>query len=296
MRINDSSVGLPAQRNLFKVDQTLGQALEKLSSGLRINRASDDAAGLGLAERLLGQVRGLSMAERNVQDGLGFLQTADGALSAISDILQRMREMAVEGANGTMTNTQREPLDLEAAELSAEIDRIGTSTIFNGQNVFTLDPIIQVGANQPAGANRITINLQAVTSAALPGLNAAGGTQTTDVSATGVDLSTRTAAQTEIGQFNTAITRYGNYRAQVGALINRLESALLSIQTTRDSLAQAEGRIRNVDKAREVNNLTRGQILVESGTAMLAQANVRRQSVIELIQPIAPYEPPEKPP
>lgn len=284
MRINTNSGAINADRTQYKADRALSQALEKLSSGLRINRASDDPAGLGVSESLRAQHRGLAVNERNIQDGLGFVQTADAALSSISDILQRMRELAVQSANGTVSNTQRQALDLEAAELSAEIDRIGTSTIFNGQNVFTLDPRLQVGPNRTTASNTFLINLRAVTSAALPGINAAGATANTNVSAAGVNLTTRAAASTEIGQFDTAITRFHNYRAQVGAIANRLESMLSTVQATRENITAAESRIRDTDLASAATALARGQIVAQSATAMRAQANLRPQMVLSLLQ------------
>jgi flagellin len=285
MRVNNNIGAINAHRNLYRVDTNLGKSLEKLSSGLRINRASDDAAGLGISESLRAQIRGLSMAERNAQDGLGYMQTADAALQNVSDMLQRMRELAVQSANGTMTATQRTANDLEQSQLAAEIDRIGTSTQFNGTNVFSATAlVVQVGANNVAAADRMTITLQAMTAAAVPGLDAAAATDAENVSAATINLTTQAGAQTAIGGIDLAISNFNNFRAQVGAYMNRLEYTISTIQNTRENIMAAESRIRDTDMASEMTQMTKNQILVQSATAMIAQANARPQSVLALLQ------------
>ena len=284
MRVNNNVGAVNAHRSLYRVDSNLGKSLEKLSSGLRINRASDDASGLGISESLRAQIRGLAMAERNTQDGLGYVQTADAALSNVSDMLQRMREMAVQSANGTLTATQRTANDIEQGQLAAEILRVGTATQFNGAGVFTATAMtVQVGANNVAAADRLAITLQAMTAVALPGLTAAGVAAATDISAATIDLSTQTGAQTAIGTLDTAISQFNNFRAQVGSFANRLEYTISSIQATRENLVASESRIRDTDMASEMTTLTKNQILVQSATAMLAQANARPQSVLSLL-------------
>ena len=285
MRVNNNIGAINAHRNLYRVDSNLGKSLEKLSSGLRINRASDDASGLGISESMRAQIRGLAMAERNTQDGLGYVQTADAALSNVSDMLQRMREMAVQSANGTMTATQRQANDIEQGELAAEIDRIGLSTQFNGANVFTATALtVQVGANNVAAADQLNVTLQAMTAAALPGLNAAAVVTTGNVSAATINLATQVGAQGAIATIDTAISQFNNFRAQVGSFANRLEYTISSIQATRENLVASESRIRDTDMASEMTTLTKNQILVQSATAMLAQANARPQSVLSLLQ------------
>ena len=272
MRVNNNVGAMNAHHNLSRVDWALGKSLEKLSSGLRINRASDDAGGLGVSEMLRAQTRGLAMAERNIQDGMGFLGTADAALNQVSDMLQRMRELAVQSANGTMTDTQRLALTAEKTELETEITRIGTSTTFNGLNVFTAQPTLQIGADT---ANTLATAVGAISAAALP---------TSANSATTVDITAQANANTAIDDLDDAIAGFNTYRASIGAQINRLEYSLATVQNTRENITAAESRIRDTDMASEMTVLTRNQILTQSATAMLAQANARPQSVLALLQ------------
>jgi flagellin len=257
-------------------DLNLSKSLEKLSSGLRINRASDDAAGLSISETLRGQVRGLAQAEKNSQDGISLINTAEGALNEIHAILQRMRELAVQAANGTLTTSDRVATDSEFESLKSEIDNITSYTSFNTMKLLD-DPLgtgavtftFQVGANN---GQTLTVSIQSVCSQALT-LNAAG-----------VDTSLQIDAQNSIVTLDDAIAAVSKVRSDLGAISNRLEHTINNVSTSRENLSAAESRIRDVDMAEEMTNMTRNQILMQSATAMLAQANAQPQSVLSLFK------------
>ena len=272
------------QNSLAASNHSQGKSLEKLSTGLRINRASDDAAGLSVSEQLRTQVRGLGRARSNAQDGIALLQIAEGAGNEISDILQRMRELAVQSANDTLTSTDRSYLDQEFTALTDEIDRIANSSQYNGQTlvaggsssfggVGSASSILHIGANAAAGVDNLTIEIDGITAGAL-GLSGA---------ATSVGVSTQAASLASIGSIDDAITSVNNMRSDVGAYVNRLEHAINNISNQEFNTQDAESRIRDVDFATESTQFTKSQILSQSATSMLAQANAVPQGALSLI-------------
>jgi flagellin len=269
LRINTNVSAFDTHRNMTMTDNALSKSLEKLSSGLRINRASDDAAGLSISENLRGQVRGLAQAERNAQDGISLINTAEGALNEIHSILQRMRELSVEASNGTLTNSDRTSVDSEFQALKSEIDNITKYTTFNGQTLLQAATTytFQVGANS---GQTLAFTTTAVSS--------------TGLTLTSVDTKSQTNAQNAISSLDAAIAQVSSVRSGLGAVSNRLEHTINNVQVSQENLSAAESRIRDVDMASEMTNLTRQQILMQSGTAMLAQANAQPQSVLSLLK------------
>ena len=271
LRINTNIAAINTHRNLGMNDLALSKSLEKLSSGLRINRASDDAAGLSISENLRGQVRGLAQAEKNSQDGISLINTAEGAMNEVHSILQRMRELAVQSSNGTLTTADRQATDSEFQALKAEINNIASYTSFNGQNLLNsaVTFTFQVGAN-----NGQTLSF-ATSAVNTTGLTLAAAT---------VNTSTQGTAQTAITNLDNAIASVSAIRSGFGAVSNRLEHTINNVAISRENLASAESRIRDVDMAQEMTNLTRQQIMMQSGTAMLAQANQQPQNVLSLFR------------
>ncbi len=272
------------QNSLAASNHAQGKSLEKLSTGLRINRASDDAAGLSVSEQLRTQVRGLGRARSNAQDGIALLQIAEGAGNEISDILQRMRELAIQSANDTLTSTDRSYLDQEFTALTDEIDRIANSAQYNGQTlvaggsssfggVGSASSVLHIGANNAAGVDNLTLQIDGITAGAL-GLSGA---------ATSVGVSTQAASLASIGSIDDAITSVNNMRSDVGAYVNRLEHAINNISNQEFNTQDAESRIRDVDFATESTQFTKSQILSQSATSMLAQANAVPQGALSLI-------------
>lgn len=271
--INTNIASLNAQRNLSNTQKQLQVALERLSSGLRINGAKDDAAGLAISERMTSQIRGLNQAARNANDGVSLVQTIEGALNEITNNLQRMRELSVQAANDTYGADDRDLIQSEIEALIEEITRVAEQTTFN--DVAYLDTggaadfELQVGAN---ANNTIKIDFSGY-----------------DFTATGlgvdvVDVTSHANATTAIGLIDTAIMDVAEIRAQLGAIQNRLESAIKSVMNTAENLAASRSRIQDADFAAETAALTRGQILQQAGTTVLAQANQAPQSVLQLLQ------------
>lgn len=281
MRVNTNVNAMNTHKNMYRVDQGLSKSLEKLSSGLRINRASDDAGGLAISESMRTQIRGTAQAEKNTQDGIGLLNTAEGALNEISAMLQRCRELAVQSANGTMTQNDRDAINIEINELGLEMDRIPGSVTFNTLPVFTAGGTttftLQVGPNNVLGTDTLDVITPNIDSTALLGLAAAaaGGTSYVD---------SQPLAQGFIATMDAAINTVSQARATLGAQTNRLEYTVANLQTIHENMAAAESRIRDTDMASEMTNLTRHQILMQSSTAMLAQANAQPQSILSLFQ------------
>jgi flagellin len=271
LRINTNISAINTHRNMNMTDLALSKSLEKLSSGLRINRASDDAAGLSISENMRGQIRGLKQAERNAQDGISLINTAEGALNEVHSILQRMRELSVQAANGTLTTSDRASVDQEVLALKSEITNISNYTTFNGMSLLNTANVtftFQVGANY--GQTLVFTNATAVTLAGL------------SINAT--TTATQTQAQGAISDIDVAIAAISKIRSGLGATANRLEHTINNVAITQENLSAAESRIRDVDMADEMSNLTRQQILMQSGTAMLAQANSQPQSVLSLFR------------
>ncbi len=281
MRVNTNVNAMNTHKNMSRVDHALGKSLEKLSSGLRVNRASDDPGGLAISEALRTQVRGLAQAEKNSQDGIGLLNTAEGALNELHAMLQRMRELAVQAANGTLTPNDRAAMNVEFNELGLEIDRIPQNVKFNSITLFTnVAPgttfTLQVGANN---LEILEVLTPPVDSTTLLGVLA---TPQPGPATAYIDLQAN--AQNMIVQMDTAINAISQARATIGAQTNRLEYTIQNLQTTRENMAAAESRIRDTDMAMEMSTLTKQQILMQSSTAMLAQANAQPQSILSLFQ------------
>jgi len=273
LSINTNAVSLNAQRNLGMSQSSLATSMQRLSSGLRVNSAKDDSAGLAIADRMNSQVRGNTVAIRNANDAISLSQTAEGAIGKIGDMLQRMRELAVQSSNATNTETDRLSLQAEYADLSAEIGRTITSTRFNNAQILTstVDQTYQVGANN---TDVITVTSADIT--------AAGGLATARAALiTGIDGTTARAAIVDI---DTALTSINTERAKFGAMQNRFESVISTLQVAVENQSASRGRILDADFATETANLSRSQILQQAGTAMVAQANQLPQMVLSLIR------------
>jgi flagellin len=270
MVINHNMSAMNANRNMNINSVNAGKSMEKLSSGLRINRAGDDAAGLSISEKMRGQIRGLDQASANAQDGISLIQTAEGALSESHAIVQRMRELAIQGSTATLDTDDNEQLDLEYQELSSELDRISDDTEFNGMTLIdgAATFSIQVGANANQTIDIITTNNDAAT---LLGDDSG-------------DLLTATKAQTEIGRLDTAIATLNTNRATFGATQNRLEHTITNLNNASENLTSAESRIRDVDMAKEMSTFSKNNILSQAAQAMLAQANQQPQQVLQLLR------------
>ncbi|HMM83925.1 MAG: flagellin [Gammaproteobacteria bacterium] len=264
--INTNIMSLNAQRNLSTSQTSLATSMQRLSSGLRVNSAKDDAAGLAIAERMNAQVRGMNVAIRNANDGISLAQTAEGALGKIGDMLQRMRELAVQAANATNSTGDLQNLDAEYQQLALEIDRTITTTQFNGQTILTVSggQDFQVGAN--AG------EVVTITTTDLSGTFAAG------------DILTQASASAQLATIDAALDDFNGSRALYGAAQNRFEAVIASLQIAAENQAAARGRIMDADFAAETANLSRAQILQQAGTAMVAQANQLPQQVLALLQ------------
>ena len=265
LRVNTNVEAFNAHRNLAQTSTALSKSMEKLSSGLRINRAADDAAGLAISEGMRAQIRGTAQASRNAQDGISLVQTAEGSLNEMHSILQRVRELAVQYGNGTLATTDLAKITAEVAQLTAELVRIRDASTFNGIALFsssaTTTITIQVGGNQ--------------------NIDSSSNTNRIGVSTNALDFST---ISMDVSQIDTAIASVSTVRSDLGAKQNRLENAVSNLGVYQENLTAAESRIRDVDVAQEMVNFTRLQILSQSGTAMLAQANQAPQSVLSLLR------------
>lgn len=286
--INTNLVSLNAQRNLSMSQSSLSTTMQRLSSGLRVNSAKDDAAGLAIAERMNAQVRGMNVAMRNANDGISMAQTAEGALGKLSDNLQRMRELSVQAANDTNGTTDRSSLNKEFQQLAQEIARIAGSTSFNGRQLLDNNnpTVFQVGANTGAD-NQITIMAVNLTGAAPGGLDITTGTPPTLNGPLGSLLgsgSSAADARLSMESIDAALDLVNNTRATFGAAQNRFEAVISNLQVAAENTAAARSRIMDADFAAETANLSRTQILQQAGTAMVAQANQLPQSVLKLIQ------------
>lgn len=269
MIVNTNLASMNAQKNLSSVTARLQGNYSRLSSGLRITNASEDAAGLEISERLRSKIRAWGVAGRNTQDGISLAQTGEGALNEVGNMLSRMRELATQAANGTLGSTERTTINNEVSELVSEIDRIASSTEFNGIQLLdgtatTAD--FQVGIDS---GDTITLNLQDAT--------------TTTLGVNGLDLSTQAGAVSAIAAIEAAITTVGSSRGELGATQNRLQSAFVNTQVQRENLSAAESRIRDVDVAAETADLTRNGILQQAAVSVLSQANAQPQLALRLL-------------
>jgi flagellin len=279
LRINTNIASLNAQKNLTNSQAQLERSLDKLSSGLRITRAGDDAAGLAISESLRAQIRGLNQAERNANDGISVIQTAEGALNEISNILIRMRELAIQSSSsGAVSNTERSFIQNEFSSLQSEITRIASATQFGGRTL--LDGSLsgtnnslefQVGIFNNASVDRISLTVGSSTASGL------------SVQATQAAVSTSTAAQQALDTIDSAISSVSTLRGNLGSAQNRLSSTINNLRTSSENLSAANSRIRDVDVAAETANLTRNQVLQQAGIAVLAQANVSSQAALALL-------------
>lgn len=285
MRINHNIAALNTYRQLNSASTAQSKSMEKLSSGLRINNASDDAAGLSISEKMRGQIRGLEQASRNGQDGISLIQTAEGALNETHAMLQRMRELAVQASNDTNTTEDRTAIQDEANQLAKDINRIAKDTQFNGQDLLTGvgGPngdgtfTFQVGANE---GQQITLTVADMTGGT--GLSIATGD---DEAADAIDISSTAAVATAaITTINDAIKTVSAQRSNLGAYQNRLDYAINNLNTSSENLTAAESRIRDVDMAKEMMNQTKNSILSQAAQAMLAQANQQPQGVLQLLR------------
>ncbi len=275
VRINTNVFAINAQRNLSNTSGAMGRVFERLSSGLRINRAADDAAGLAISERLTTQVQGLAQASRNAQDGISLVQVAEGAMAEQHAILQRMRELIIQAGNATVTTSDKGAIQSEIVALQSELTRIGTVTDFNGAKLLdgTLSSSILVGAN---GTSAESITIQLATAHSATGL----GVSATNVDVTSAGLTT--AAM--VGSIDAAIGTVSTSRASFGAIQNRLEHTVKSLGVAVENLSASRSRIRDADIAEETSRMVTQQILMQAGTAVLSQANQAPQSVLRLLQ------------
>ncbi len=272
MRINHNITAMNAYRNSVQVNERVSKTMEKLSSGQRINRAGDDAAGLAISEKMRGQIKGLAMATKNAQDGVSMIQTAEGALNESHAIVQRMRELAVQSSNDTNTSEDREKLQLEVTQLVEELDRIANTTEFNTQVLMNGDfesngLIFHIGANKD---QNVSLEFKDMRSDAL-------GVE-------GVEMTTQEKANNAIAIIDSALEGISAERAKYGAMQNRLEHTVNNLRVSQENLQAAESRIRDTDMANEMVSLNKDKIISQSGTAMLAQANVAPQSVLQLLR------------
>jgi len=292
--INNNLAANNSYRSLNATQTDLSKSLEKLSTGLRINRAGDDAAGLSISEGLKAQVTGSAQAARNAQDGISMIQTAEGGLTEVHSILQRMRDLAVQGANDTNNGDARAAIQKEADSLGEELGRISASTNFNGINLLdgtagaTGDVKVQVGAGSVAATDQITVKFSDMTAAYTVG-TAGGGvgnlaTKTAGTANAGFDVSDAGKAATTIGNIDQAIKNISAQRSELGASQNRLEHTIKSLNVAGENLQAAQSRIADVDMAQEMVKFTEANILSQAGTAMLAQANQSSQGVLSLLR------------
>ena len=294
MTINTNVMSLNAQRNLNTSQSSLATSMQRLSSGLRVNSAKDDAAGLAIAERMGAQVRGMNVAMRNANDAISLSQTAEGALGKITDSLQRMRELAVQSANATNTSSDRTSLDAEFEQLQAEISRVISGTSFNNTALFTGSSAFtfQVGAGTSTTTDQINVTRNAL-SGGTAGSSGSLGTAAADVvlatiTTTGTSASdisaSAAAALNAIKDIDLALDKINTERANYGAAQNRFEAVISNLQISSENVSAARGRIMDADFAQETANLSRSQILQQAGTAMVAQANSAPQQVLSLLR------------
>ena len=283
--INTNSASLVAQLNLSTSKMSLQTAVQRLSSGLRINSAADDAAGLAIATRMGSQVKGMNVAIRNANDGVSLAQTADGALASVSDSLQRMRELAVQARNATNSNSDKDSLDKEFGELAKEVQRVLGGTSFNGKAILGANAgaqDFQVGAGTTTN-DTITVTTTDMTAAA--NITAVAGTDNTGAGRAVIDnTATTTSLGTVIDNIDKAIDTVTSERALYGATQNRFNSVVNNLQVSVQNQDTAKGRIMDADYASETANLSRANVLQQAGTAMLAQANQQPQSVLSLLR------------
>ncbi|MEY8410244.1 flagellin [Lachnospiraceae bacterium 62-26] len=317
MRIQHNITALNAHRNLTNNNSSVGKSLEKLSSGYRINRAGDDAAGLAISEKMRAQITGLATAQKNANDGISLVQTAEGALTEVHSMLNRMVELATQSANGTYSTTNRQEMQKEIKRLNEEIDRISKTANFNGTKLFTADNAITTNGGSTGvstvatkkitlhvgdsheTANQLRVTFQAMSSSTLglhstdanfvkqlgtTGFFDVSGTKEKAVTISNIDLTSADSARHAISVANAAIDMISSMRSDFGAMQNRLDHTINNLSVQEENITAAESRIRDVDMAKEMMAYTKNNILVQSAQAMLAQANQVPQGVLQLLQ------------
>jgi flagellin len=275
LRINTNVNSVFAQKHISRTQERMRGNMEHLSSGLRITKAADDAAGLAVSEKMRSQIRSLRMAMRNANDGISMVQTAESGLQESTNILSRMRELAVEASSGVLQATERAYLATEFTALQNEMERIADSTQFNGLNLSdgsTASVDVQVGIFNVAAEDRITVTLQDAQTATL------------GVDTGTIDLASAGNAQASLTAIDTALDSINDARADYGAAQNRMTSALHNLENYTENLVESESRIRDVDFAMETADLTRNQVFQQAGVAILAQANASPQAALSLLQ------------
>ncbi|MCA9503151.1 MAG: flagellin [Myxococcota bacterium] len=274
LRVNSNVASINAQRNLVSSTGNLQRSLQRLSSGLRITRAADDAAGLAISEGFRADIRSIAQAQRNANDGISFLQIGEGALNEVSGILIRQRELAIQAANGTLGQTERDTINNEFQDLTAEINRIASVTQFNGTNILlgSGTSTFQIGTDATSN-DRVSIAAVDARASSI-GLGSGSGVAT---------VSTVSNARSALASLDSAISQVASLRATFGTVQNRLESAIRSLAVAQENTSAAESRIRDVDFASETADLTRNQVLQQAGISVLAQANVSTQSALSLL-------------
>ncbi len=281
--INTNIVALNAQRNLSSSQSSLMTSMQRLSSGLRVNSAKDDAAGLAIAERMNAQVRGMSVAVRNANDGISLAQTAEGALGKVGDALQRMRELAIQARNASNSNDDKESLNKEYGELAKEVQRVLGGTKFNGKTILGGDAgtqTFQIGANVTSDDAIEIATTNLTTDTTISTVAGSGGS-----APAGIGSAVDTAGiKTVVENIDAAINKINSERATLGASQSRFESVISTLQIGIENQSAARSRIMDADFAAETANLSRAQILQQAGNAMVAQANLMSQSVLQLLQ------------
>jgi len=276
LRINNNVEAFNTHRQLVGSSMKMAKSMERLSSGYRINRAADDAAGLAISEKMRGQINGLAQAQRNAQDGVSLVQTGEGALTEVHSMLQRVRELRSQYGNDTLSTTDKDAIRSEVSQLATEINDIKANTKFNGVGLLSASGTInlQVGANDGETISISTSDLTA--SAGNPGLSEVAGITSATNDATFTALT--------LGDIDNAIAEVSDTRAAFGAVQNRLDHRIANLASYQENLVSAESRIRDVDMADEMVQFTKSQILQQAGTSMLAQANQAPQSVLSLLR------------
>jgi flagellin len=275
LSVNTNVSALNAQRQLFDSSNSLSRSFERLSSGQRINRASDDAAGLQIAERMTSQIQGLNQGVRNATDAISMTQTAEGALGETANMLQRMRQLAVQSQNGINSAADRNALNTEVSALKLEISRIATATEFNGVNLFdgTVNASFLVGSES---TQTISVDLRAANIAT-------AGFSATGLGIGGASVSTAAAAATAMGTIDTALSAINGVRSDLGAVENRFQSTIRNLSNVSENISSARSQIMDTDFAKETANLTKNQILQQASISILAQASQSPQSALALL-------------
>ncbi len=274
--INTNIMSLDAQRNLTINTNKLAKSVQRLSSGLRINSAADDAAGLSISDKLTAHIRSIAVAIRNAQDGISLAQTAEGSLGKIGDILARMRELAEEAANGTLGTSERSALNNEYSQLKAEIDRIANVTEFNGTKL--------LNGSQSTSGITLQVGFHNTTNDRITFFSGIGATNTSGLGVSSTNVLAAASAQSALDLIDSAISTVALRRGTLGAIENRLDMTITNLQITSENLSAANSRIKDADFAYETARFTQNQIIVQAGTAVLAQANVLPQNALTLLR------------